>query len=73
MTLEPRPRSPHTTGACGIRAHSDEDHRPGAQPRVAVVETFRSCEVTSGPNMPVTRHIAGQPYCFAHGMDIYCD
>ena len=27
MSLDPRPRSPHVTGACGIdTAHSDEDH-----------------------------------------------
>lgn len=27
MSLDPRPRSPHLTGACGItEAHSDEDH-----------------------------------------------
>lgn len=46
--------------------------------RFVEVETGRdacvSCEaIGQTPPMKATRTIAGRRYCFAHGMDIYCD
>ena len=37
-------------------------------------EVCASCAaIGQDPPMPVQRHIAGRPYCFVHGMDVYCD